>query len=109
MGKPYSVDLRKRVVAAIEGGMSRNQAAKQFGVAISTAIGWMQRVEQTGNVAPARWAVTSRRRFQGSTRLVIAADQSRRFHLARAGCRVWRAWIEGRLPLGVGVRPCREA
>ena len=44
MGKPYSVDLRKRVVAAIEGGMSRNQAAKQFGVAISTAIGWMQRV-----------------------------------------------------------------
>jgi transposase len=52
MGKPYSVDLRKRVVAAIEDGMSRNQAAKQFGVAISTAIGWMQRVEQTGSVAP---------------------------------------------------------
>jgi transposase len=52
MGKPYSVDLRKRVVAAIEGGMSRNRAAKQFGVAISTAIGWMQRVEQTGSVAP---------------------------------------------------------
>jgi transposase len=52
MGKPYSVDLRKRVVAAIEGGMSRNRAAKQFGVAISTAVGWMQRVEQTGSVAP---------------------------------------------------------
>ena len=51
MGKPYSVDLRKRVVAAIEGGMSRNQAAKQFGVAISTAIGWMQRVKQTGSFA----------------------------------------------------------
>jgi len=52
MGKPYSIDLRKRVVTAVEGGMSRNQAAKQFGVAISTAIGWMQRVEQTGSVAP---------------------------------------------------------
>ena len=52
MGKPYSLDLRKRVVAAIKGGMSRNQAAKQFGVAISTAIGWMQRVEQTGSIAP---------------------------------------------------------
>ncbi|WP_128971545.1 hypothetical protein [Bradyrhizobium tropiciagri] len=24
MGKPYSLDLRKRVVSAIEGGMSRN-------------------------------------------------------------------------------------
>ena len=52
MGKPYSVDLRRRVVAAIEAGISRNQAARQFGVAISTAIGWMQRVEQTGSVAP---------------------------------------------------------
>ena len=52
MGKPYSVDLRRRVVAAIEAGMSRNQAARQFGVAISTAIGWMQRVEQTGSIAP---------------------------------------------------------
>jgi len=39
MGKPYSLDLRKRVVAAIKGGMSRKQAAKQFGVAISRAIG----------------------------------------------------------------------
>jgi hypothetical protein len=35
MGAPYSLDLRKRVVAAIKGGMSRNQAAQQFGVAIS--------------------------------------------------------------------------
>jgi len=52
MGKPYSLDLRKRVVAAIEGGISRNRAAKQFGVAVSTAIGWMRRVQETGSVAP---------------------------------------------------------
>jgi transposase len=52
MGKPYSVDLRERVVAAIRGGLSRNQAAKQFGIAISTAVGWMRRVEETGGVAP---------------------------------------------------------
>jgi transposase len=54
MGKPYSLDLRKRVVAAVEGGLSRNQAAKQFGVAISTAIGWMRRVAETGSVAPGK-------------------------------------------------------
>jgi transposase len=52
MGKPYSIDLRKRVVAAVESGMSRNQAAKQFGVAISTAIGWVRRVKETGSLAP---------------------------------------------------------
>jgi transposase len=71
MGKPYSLDLRKRVVDAIEGGMSRNRAAKQFGVAISTAIGWMQRVEETGRAA------TSRRDFGRSCGLAVAADRRR--------------------------------
>lgn len=53
MGKPYSLDLRKRVVAAVEnGGLSRNRAAKQFGVAVSTAIGWVRRQRETGSVAP---------------------------------------------------------
>jgi len=55
MGKPYSLDFRKRVVAAIEsGGLSRNQAAKQFGIGISTAIGWMKRLCETGSVAPGK-------------------------------------------------------
>ena len=36
MPKPYSVDLRERVVLAVEKGASRRQAATQFGVAIST-------------------------------------------------------------------------
>lgn len=52
MGKPYSLNLRKRVVSAIESGMSRNRAAKQFGVATNTAIGWRQQVEETGSVEP---------------------------------------------------------
>jgi transposase len=55
MGKPYSEDLRKRVVAAVEtSGLSCNQAAKQFGVAISTAIGWVRRLRETGSVAPGK-------------------------------------------------------
>jgi transposase len=53
MGKPYSLDPRERVVAAVEtGGLSCNQAAKRFGIGISTAIGWMQRLRETGSVAP---------------------------------------------------------
>ncbi len=31
MGKPYSLDLRERVVAALEEGMSTAQAAAAFG------------------------------------------------------------------------------
>jgi transposase len=52
MGAPYSLDLRKRVVAAIKGGMSRNQAAKQFGIAISTSINWAKLEKETGSIRP---------------------------------------------------------
>src|SRR5260221_751628 len=53
MGKPYSMDLRERVVAAVEtGGMSCQQAAAQFGIGVSTAIVWVRRLRETGSVAP---------------------------------------------------------
>ena len=55
MGKPYSGDLRERVIAAIKtGGLSCNRAAKQFGIAASTAINWMRRLRDTGSVAPGK-------------------------------------------------------
>ena len=53
MGKPYSIDLRERVVAAVlQGGLSRNRAAAQFDVAVSTVVNWVRRFQDTGNVAP---------------------------------------------------------
>ena len=68
MGKPYSMDLRQRVVAAVvSGGLSCNRAAKRFGVGISTAINWVQRVRETGSVAPGKMGVTSRKRLQANT------------------------------------------
>jgi len=55
MGRPYSLDLRERVVAAVEnGGMSRRRAAAQFGVGISTVILWVRRLRETGSVAPGK-------------------------------------------------------
>lgn len=55
MGKPYSMDLRERVVAAVvKEGLSRNQAAKRFGIAISTAINWVRQFLTTGSVAPGK-------------------------------------------------------
>jgi transposase len=53
MAKPYSMDLRERVVAAVEeGGLSRHEAASRFGVGVSTAIAWVRRFRETGSVAP---------------------------------------------------------
>jgi transposase len=49
-----SDDLRKRVVdAVLEGGMSRNAAAKRFGVGIASAIRWVWRFQATGEISPA--------------------------------------------------------
>jgi len=52
MPAPYSMDLRERVIAAVEGGASRREVAEQFGLSPSVVIIWMQRYEATGNVAP---------------------------------------------------------
>ncbi len=51
MGAPYSLDLRRRVVAAVFNGMSCAAAAKLFSVSHSSAIRWSQRQAQTGSPA----------------------------------------------------------
>jgi putative transposase len=55
MARAYSMDLRDRVVSAVEQeGMSCHVAAVRFGVAVSTAVKWMQRYRRTGSAAPGR-------------------------------------------------------
>jgi putative transposase len=55
MGRPYSQDLRERVVAAVEEGrLSRRKAATQFALGISTVINWVRRSRETGSVLPGK-------------------------------------------------------
>ena len=55
MGKPCSLDLRERVIGAVEvEGMSRNQAASRFAVAPSSAIKWVARFRASGSAAPGK-------------------------------------------------------
>jgi len=54
MTKPYSDDLRERVVAAMQSGASCRCVAARFGVAPSSVVKWTQRSAQTGSVSPAR-------------------------------------------------------
>jgi len=55
MTKPYSEDLRKRAVAAVEEeGLSRNKSAARYGVAVSTVVHWVARHRSTGSVAPSK-------------------------------------------------------
>lgn len=52
MGKALSVDLRERVVAAVEAGASCRSAAARFGVGVSSAIRWVARARSRGDVKP---------------------------------------------------------
>ena len=51
MPRVLSQDLRERVVAAVEGGMSCRRAAERFGVSAASAIRWRQLVLQHGTPA----------------------------------------------------------
>lgn len=54
MARPYSVDLRERVVAAVEAGATRQAAGDRFGVSDSSAIRWVQRWRSSGELAAKR-------------------------------------------------------
>jgi transposase len=54
MGKTLSEDLRVRVIAAVEGGMSRNAAAERFGIAVATAVRRLRNWRDTGATAAKR-------------------------------------------------------
>ena len=50
MARPYSRDLRERVVGAVESGVSRRKAAAVFGVGIATVIEWMRIWRNSGRL-----------------------------------------------------------
>jgi transposase len=52
MSEALSVDLRDRVVRAIEDGVSCRQAAVRFGVSASSAIRWRALSRRQGDVRP---------------------------------------------------------
>ena len=52
MARPYSLDLRTRLVRIVESGKSARSTAKLFSVSPSSAIKWVQRWRREGSVAP---------------------------------------------------------
>lgn len=52
MPKPYSLDLRERVVRFVEAGHSRHAAAAHFRVSVSFVVILMRNYRATGSLAP---------------------------------------------------------
>lgn len=55
MAKPYSQDLRERMVRAVLAGQSRHAAARSFDVSPSCVIKLMQQFETTGGCLPQKF------------------------------------------------------
>jgi transposase len=50
--KPYSKDLRLRVLSAVDAGTLREEVAKTFSVSMPTIKRWLSRRRETGDVEP---------------------------------------------------------
>ena len=74
MAKPYSLDLRDRVVAAVAAGGSCRSVAAIFAVSVASVVKWSQRFRSTGSAAA--------RPMGGSRGYVLAGE---------------RAWLMARL------------
>jgi transposase len=51
MPPAYSKDIRARVIAHVEGGASRREAARYFEVSHGTVVNWLARLRATGDCA----------------------------------------------------------
>jgi|HubBroStandDraft_6_1064221.scaffolds.fasta_scaffold522743_2 putative transposase len=74
MGRSYSLDLRERVVAAVEQeGMSRQAAARRFGVVASTAINWVRQFREKGHINPGQMGGHRPKTISGEHRIWLIA------------------------------------
>lgn len=98
MAKTLSVDLRVRVVGAVEEGASRRAAAERFGVAASTAVRWVKQWHEHGSVAAGKRGGNHRSHRIDSYRDTILA-------LVEAEPDLTLAEIGERLHVGHAYRP----
>jgi transposase len=73
MSSALSVDLRERVVHAVETGASRHQAAERFGVSLASASRWCGQFAREGHVAPKPMGGDQRsHRIEAHTGLILS-------------------------------------
>jgi len=72
MPRPYSQDLRDRVVASVAGGRSRRATAKLFCVSVATVVRWSQRFATTGSAAALAMGGRRPRRLAGRREWLLA-------------------------------------
>ena len=98
MARAYGLDLRKRVIEAIEGGLSSRAAARRFAIGISTAGSWHRAWRATGSLEPGRQGAP-----KGSK---LDAHEAFIFELMESERDITLAEIAEHLEVERGVRSC---
>src|SRR3546814_8580109 len=79
MTKSISEDLRTRVIAAVDGGLSRRAAAERFGVAAESVIRWVREWRETGSTrAKFQGGDMRSRRIEGHRDVILGAIEDRK-------------------------------
>jgi len=78
MARAYSLDLRQRVVDAIEEGLSSREAARRFAIGIATAGAWHRLWRRTGDVQPGRQGKPKRSRLDAHEEFVLGLVEGKK-------------------------------
>jgi transposase len=76
--RAYSEDLRKKIVAAIERGMSKAQAARTFDVSLSSVKRYARSVRQGGSLTPKKSPGTNPHSRREKAQLLLERDLEER-------------------------------
>ena len=77
MAKTHGEDVRGRVIAAVEGGVSRRAAAERFQVGVSTAIVWVRAWREEGrSIAKPTGGDTRSRRIEAHRGTILSAIEA---------------------------------
>ena len=103
MARPFSLDLRERVVAAVVAGESCRKVAANYKVSVASVVRWSQRFRASGSAAAKRMGGNRPRSLAGEQdwllgRLAAVPDLTLRALVAELGARgvvtsygsVWR-------------------
>jgi transposase len=82
----YSEDLSSRVVSAVEGGMSKSQAARTFSVSLSSVKRYVNKAERGESLAPKKSPGSAPKLGEKARRLLEDDLQERPFASLRDRC-----------------------
>src|SRR5918994_1526639 len=89
--KQYSVDLRERLLRAIDAGLSQAEVARLFGVGTATIARWRRRQRERGSVAPRPRVGRPRRIGRAQERALLAQVRALPDATLREHCAQWEA------------------